>query len=195
MKRFLCQFELPYVQALRLHLDDPYRLHQWIWSALPADKEVDRDFLFRSDVRERTMRILLLSDREPSPSGVDGWQITEVSDTFLKHPTYRFQLRANPTFRRSSDKRRLAIFDEERLRSWFIRKLKDIGSDVYGLELGAPQTVRFKKEDKSVTLVSVDATGFLRVIDPNLFQKGFHSGIGPAKGFGLGLLMLQPVNF
>ena len=195
MKQFLCQFELPYVQALKLHLDDPYRLHQWIWDALPEDRDAERDFLFRSDVRARTMRILLLSDRKPSIDHIDQWQVTEISDTFLKHPAYRFQVRANPTFRRGSDKRRLAIFDEEKLRDWFARKIKNIGAEICGLELGAPQTIRFRKENKSVTLVSVDATGLLRVTDPESFQKGFYDGIGSAKGFGFGLLMLQPVNF
>ncbi len=40
---------------------------------------------------------------------------------------------------------------------------------------------------------SVDFHGILKVIDRAAFEGAFHHGIGPAKAFGFGLLMLQPV--
>ena len=139
MKTFLSQIEIPWAWALKQGMGDPYRLHQWIWDALPDDPEAQRDFLFRSDITEsHLLRILLLSSRKPTATSDIPWRTTEMSSTFLSHGAYRFRLRANPTFRRAADHRRLAIFDEEGIRDWFKRKFKDAGCDIQALETSAP---------------------------------------------------------
>ena len=196
MKTFLSQTVMPWAAALKEGLGDPYKLHQWIWETLPKDENARRDFLFRSDVKEQKLRILLLSERVPEAAGNVTWQTTEVSDTFLGHGAYRFQLRANPTFRRSADHRRLAIFDEVKIRDWFTRKLADAGCEVQGLETTAPRKITFNKGGGKHpgTLCSVDASGVLFVRDESAFRAAFDAGIGPAKGFGFGLLLLQPIQ-
>ena len=196
MKRFLSQTEVPWAWALKQGLGDPYKLHQWIWESLPDDPDAKRDFLFRSDVAHGILRVLLLSERVPGESAEASWRTTEVSSTFLGHGTYRFQLRANPTFRRASDHRRLAIFDEAALRDWFARKFEAAGCEVGDLELSAPRKLQFRKGGGAHpgTLCAVDASGTLVVKDEEAFRAAFDAGIGPAKGFGFGLLLLQPVQ-
>ena len=196
MKSFLSQGEMSWAKALKVGLGDPYRLHQWIWDVLPNDPEARRDFLFRSDVKDGTLRILLLSARIPVSSDEVRWKTTEMSDTFLGHGAYRFQLRANPTFRRSSDHKRLAIFDETKIREWFMRKFADAGCEVCELETTAPRKLQFRKGGGTHfgTVYSVDASGILAVRDEAAFRSAFDAGIGPAKGFGFGLLLLQPIQ-
>lgn len=196
MKTFLSQTTVPWAWALKQELNNPYKLHQWIWEALPDDPDAKRDFLFRSDVKGGVLRILLLSERVPERRGNIEWKTTEVSDTFLGHGAYRFQLRANPTFRRSSDHKRLAIFDEMKIRDWFTRKLEDAGCMVSDLETTTPRRLMFRKGvgTRPGTVYSVDASGTLVVRDGAAFRKAFDVGIGPAKGFGLGLLLLQPIQ-
>ena len=196
MKRFLSQTEVPWAWALKQGLGDPYKLHQWIWDSLPDDPDAKRDFLFRSDVAHGILRVLLLSERVPGESAEAPWRTTEVSPTFLGHGAYRFQLRANPTFRRASDHRRLAIFDEAALRDWFARKFEAAGCEVGDLELSAPRKLQFRKGGgmRPGTLCAVDASGALVVKDEEAFRAAFDAGIGPAKGFGFGLLLLQPVQ-
>ena len=196
MKTFLNQTEVPWAWALKQGLGDPYKLHQWIWEALPEDPDAERDFLFRSDVKGGVLRILLLSERVPERRGNIEWKTTEISDTFLGHGAYRFQLRANPTFRRSSDHKRLAIFDELKIRDWFVRKLEDAGCAVSDLETTAPRKLMFRKGGGTCpgTVYSVDASGTLVVRDEAALRAAFDSGIGPAKGFGFGLLLLQPIQ-
>lgn len=196
MKTFLSQIELPWARALKQGLGDPYRLHQWIWDALPNDPDARRDFLFRSDMKEGILRILLLSARIPAPDAAVTWKTTEVTDTFLGHGEYRFQLRANPTFRRASDHKRLAIFDEMKIRDWFTRKFADAGCEVHDLETTAPRKVLFRKGGGMHlgTVYSVDVSGILAVRDEAAFRAAFDAGIGPAKGFGFGLLLLQPIQ-
>lgn len=196
MKRFLSQTEVRWTWALKQGLGDPYKLHQWIWDSLPDDPDAKRDFLFRSDVAHGILRVLLLSERVPGESAEASWRTTEVSSTFLGHGAYRFQLRANPTFRRASDHRRLAIFDEAALRDWFARKFEAAGCEVGDLELSAPRKLQFRKGGgaRPGTLCAVDASGALVVKDEEAFRAAFDAGIGPAKGFGFGLLLLQPVQ-
>ena len=197
MKKYLSQTELPWAWALKKGLGDSYKLHQWLWNNLPNDSEACRDFLFRSDVKDGVLRILLLSARLPSTTGETEWKTTEISNTFLGHGTYRFQLRANPTFRRVSDHRRLAIFDEANIREWFIRKFEVAGCELRTLETTAPIKLQFHKGNGTCpgTICSVNASGLLVVHDENAFRAAFDAGIGPAKGFGFGLLLLQPVHF
>ena len=215
MKTFLSQTTVPWALALRQGLNDPYKLHQWIWETLPDDPDAERDFLFRADVKNQRLRILILSERVPESGDRCEWRTTEVSETFLDHGAYRFQLRANPTFRRASDHRRLALFDETKIREWFVRKLADAGCEipavddreceiageirhvpVLDLKTTAPRKLLFRKGGgtRTGTLYSVDASGTIIVRDAVAFRKAFDAGIGPAKGFGFGLLMLQPVN-
>ena len=196
MKRFLSQTEVPWAWALKQGLGDPYKLHQWIWDSLPADPDAKRDFLFRSDVAHGILRVLLLAERIPLDNANATWKTTEVSPTFLGHGAYRFQLRANPTVRRASDHRRLAIFDETVLRDWFARKFEAAGCEVSDLELSAPRKLQFRKgsDTRPGTLYAVDASGSILVKDEDTFRATFDAGIGPAKGFGFGLLMLQPVQ-
>jgi len=196
MKTFLSQTEIPLAWALKHGLGDPYRLHQWIWNALPNDPDARRDFLFRADKKKGFLRILLLSARVPVLCVNGEWKTTEVSDTFLGHGAYRFQLRVNPVFRRQSDHRRIALLDEIKIREWISRKLSDAGCQICDLETTAPRKISFRKTENTQpgTLSSVDASGTLAVRDETAFRSAFDSGIGPAKGFGFGLLLLQPIQ-
>lgn len=196
MKTFLSQTKLSWSWALKHGLGDPYQLHQWIWDALPNDPEAKRDFLFRSDVSNGQLKVLLLAARIPLSNAGVVWETTEVSSTFLGHGTYQFRLRANPTFRRSSDHRRLAIFDEGKVRAWFTRKLTDAGCDIQSLKTSAPRRIQFLKggDMRPGILSAVDATGVLVVRNEVAFRAAFDAGFGPAKGFGFGLLLLQPIQ-
>ncbi len=192
--RYLSQAMIPAPVALRAGLADGYAWHRSIWNALPERPDAQRDFLFRTDRRDDGFRVLLLSTEAPVSSGGFAWQTREISDAFLSHRAYRFQLKANPTMRRSSDGRRLAIFDEGRLREWLERKAAGAGFTIESesLAVGAPVAEAFVKDKRQGKHVAVDFEGLLRVHDRGTFINIFNKGIGSAKGFGYGLLMLQP---
>jgi len=52
---------------------------------------------------------------------------------------------------------------------------------------------RKSKNGNPIRLSTVDFTGILTVTDPNLFLSALFGGIGPAKGFGCGLLLIRRV--
>jgi len=193
---YLSQARISYAAALDAKLVDGYAWHNAIWQAFPDRPDDARDFLFRIDRREDGFRVLLLSQQMPVSTKTVIWQTKEVSPSFLEHEAYRFQLKANPTMRRSEDKRRLAIYDETKLRAWLMRKAASSGFAVEPdmLEIGAPIDETFVKDGRRGKHVAVNFTGVLRVTKREEFILCFNSGIGSAKGFGFGLLMLQPIH-
>ncbi len=181
-------------EAARLRLSDSYAWHRALWEAFPGRPDAGRDFLFRIDDARDHFRILLLSPAEPVPPAWGRWQTKAIAPGFLEHTTYRFQLKANPTMRRSSDGRRLAIYQEDRLREWMHRKAADNGFQLVPntLTIGAPIDEFFVRNHRRGKHVSVDFRGVLAVTGRQAFRIAFNRGIGSAKAFGFGMLMLQP---
>ena len=46
----------------------------------------------------------------------------------------------------------------------------------------------------NISFNTIDFTGVLTVTNPTLFKQALFEGIGPAKGFGCGLLLVRPVR-
>jgi CRISPR system Cascade subunit CasE len=46
----------------------------------------------------------------------------------------------------------------------------------------------------SVSLSTIEFNGILNVTDPDLFIKTLYNGLGPAKAFGCGLMMVRPLR-
>jgi len=106
--------------------------------------------------------------------------------------------------------KRVPIVNQDELRSWISRKgvtrcrAKD-GSDVPGgfrivedfpLEI-CPMTqnhFRKEKENQAAYHGGVQFRGTLEVTDSAAFAETYHSGIGSAKSFGFGLLLLAPIK-
>lgn len=193
---YLSQASLPVPAALRAGLGDGYAWHRAMWEGFPDRRDAQRNFLFRVDRHEAGFRALLLSDTPPAATELLAWRTKEVSEEFLGHAAYRFQLKANPTMRRNADRRRLAIFDDVRLRDWLSRKAAASGFtvDPGNLIVGAPMAETFVKGKRAGKHVAVDFEGVLRVVDRDAFAHAFYTGIGSAKGFGYGLLMLKPIG-
>ncbi len=193
---YLSQSFVARAAALQARLVDGYVWHNAIWMAFPGRPDDARSFLFRVDLMNGGFRVLLLSEQKPEPTADFSWQTKAVSEGFLDYGAYHFQLKANPTMRRSTDGRRLAIYDEIRLRDWVARKAEDGGFEVDAgaLQVSAPLDETFIRNGQRGKHVAVDFAGVLRVLDRGRFAKTFHSGIGSAKGFGYGMLMLQPIH-
>lgn len=54
---------------------------------------------------------------------------------------------------------------------------------------------RFRKWNggMNVAVSTIDFTGVLTVTDPDRFEEALYTGVGPAKSFGCGLLLVRPV--
>jgi CRISPR system Cascade subunit CasE len=199
-------------------LRDGYAWHQLVWKAFPDRDGQARDFLTRLDTKSGGTQLLIISPTVPTrPEWLtdrDQWETKEIPLGYFQSRTYRFQLHANPTVKRvvrgpdgvkKKNGRREPITDEGELRSWLDRK-----GQAGGFELleDAPLLIetdvtRFKKKPKDAespgtfgTHGTVDFSGVLHVTDPALFlTHTFAKGLGSAKAFGFGLLVVAPVSF
>ncbi len=105
--------------------------------------------------------------------------------------------------------KRVPLVDREELRAWLIQKGKvrcrdrDTGLDVSGgfrivedkpLEISTMVENYFRKKEHTGYHGGVQFRGVLEVTDRDKFIDSYQSGIGSAKGFGYGLLLLAPVK-
>lgn len=205
---YLTQVILDYATASRLRLCDNYDWHQALWKAFPGREGENRDFLIRIDQRQDSFRLLIVSPVKPTRPDwcpQEGWQGTkEIGDEYFSHKNYRFQLCANPTKKVSvqnddgtfkKNGRRLPLSKREDLVAWLRRKGEEGG---FFVDLGELKTVPLGREyfdKKGVTGLhsAVEFQGVLSVTDKQKFRETFERGIGSAKAFGFGLLIIIPV--
>lgn len=105
--------------------------------------------------------------------------------------------------------KRVPLVKPEELRAWLIQKGKvrcldqATGLEVPGgfriveekpLELSSMVESHFRKKGQSGYHGGVQFRGTLEVTDPKAFIETYHSGIGSAKGFGFGMLLLAPIK-
>lgn len=98
----------------------------------------------------------------------------------------------------SDDKPTMAQLTWEACSAWLSSRAEKIGVefDLDCLQVDSYQQHREKRkeQEKPLRFSSVDFTGILRVRDPVLLANALTLGIGHAKGFGCGLLLIRPAN-
>lgn len=206
----LSQILVPYEDAVRLlRIRDTYDWHQRVWQAFGGRDGVPRDFLVRVDRKEEAYRVLILSRTLPAKPDwcpTDCFGTKGIPDSFFAHPRYRFSLLANPTKKvrvdnpdgsRKKNGRRVPLTQREELGAWLARKGAAGGFRVQPDSLRTVPRGReyFHKDGRAHgTHTAVEFQGELTVTDPAKFRATVASGIGSAKAFGFGLLVLAPCS-
>ncbi len=209
---YLTQVDLPFDTAARLRLHDSYAWHQAAWKAFPGRDGQRRDFLTRLDQRREGFRLLIVSSTEPSRPGwcpVECWKSMAIPEGYFTRRFYRFQLCANATRKVDSNKdgtvtkngRRVPLQTREELVAWIERKGEQGGfsTDEATLRTFSRGREYFQKQEQNGTRVrglhsAVEFQGVLTVTDPVRFHETFTRGIGSAKAFGFGLLVIAVVG-
>lgn len=213
---WLARIELDTADLERLKIADSYAWHQRLWDCFPGDPDHARDFLSRVDERDGAVCVWLLAEREPvcpgwCPGGA--FAVRPIGASFLAHPRYAFDLRVNPTralVQRAADGsprmrqngkrasgKRVPLVDPGDLRTWIERKGAQGGfciSDAKPLEISPMAEVHFRKKGTAGYHGGVQFRGVLEVTDPIQFAQTYRQGIGSAKAFGFGLLLLAPIQ-
>lgn len=200
--------------AAHLRLVDNYDWHQAAWRCFPGRDGVQRDFLTRLDRVSGGFRLMLVSPIAPQrPQWAESgeWQSREIPPEYFGKRRYRFQLRANPTKKLRTDNadgtrkkngQRVPLITPEDLAAWLKRKGEAGGFHAHGLEPEAEEpcaispAYRFhfhrEKDGQRGHHAGVDFSGTLDVTDAARFHETFRLGVGSAKAFGFGLLVIAP---
>lgn len=207
---YLSRLTLNQTVRAQMWASNAYRVHQRLMMACDGDRRL----LFRVDVgaagrAERPVSILVQSNVAPN------WTVA-FDDNFavLGRPPesrpyepalefgirYRFRLLANPIVCRSqTDKdrgRRIGLLREDEQRSWLDRKFVAAGLEPLAVTLLDLGMIRSQKGDSSSfqTHLAVRFDGVARCLDATLVSAACAAGIGPAKGYGFGLLSLARIS-
>ncbi len=205
----LTQILVSYEDAVRLlRIRDTYDWHQRVWQAFGGRDGHTRDFLIRVDRKEEAFRVLILSHSPPTkpdwcPSDCFGTKT--VPDDYFMRSRYRFSLLANPTKKlrsnqageRTKNGRRVPVTQREELIGWLKRK-----GEVGGFAINAdslrtiPRGREFFHKDRTSrgTHAAVEFQGELEVTNLSQFRSSVATGIGSAKAFGFGLLVIAPIS-
>ena len=204
---FLSRVEIPWEFAR-----NSYDLHRQLWRLFPGEEketrsngeELRQGFLFRIEDNStgRPARLLVQSRRAPeAASGVVLVGTREIQPRPAAGQRLVFLLTANPvktvtdTQRdtkpgKKSEKCRVPLIKEEDQREWIARKLAT-AAEIEAVSVLPHTPIYFRKGNRGGKLATVTFDGVLRVSDPTRMSELLGNGIGHAKAFGCGLLLVR----
>lgn len=191
---------------------DAYGTHQYLWQLFPGEQE--RQFLFRRDDTAQWPRAYIVSRRAPTDSS-QLWHIEHkpYEPMLREGQRFAFQLRANPVISRKDgtgkSRRHDVVMDAKRHAggdsqmpeliqtagfAWLAQRSENNG---FGVERGEVRVDgyrqhRIRNRNRQIDFSSLDFTGLLTIIEPYRFLETLYGGLGPAKAFGCGLLLVRP---
>jgi CRISPR system Cascade subunit CasE len=205
----LTQVNLDFATVAKLQFRDTYDWHQAVWKAFSGKDGRERDFLTRLDRQPDGYRLLIVSPIEPMrpdwcPPNSECWKSKPIPETYFTRRRYAFQLCANPTKKVAVQKRegsftkngrRVPLHSREDLVAWVNRKGDQGGFSVDEDTLRTFSRGRedFEKDGVRGVHSAVEFQGVLTVNDPQKFHATFTQGVGSAKAFGFGLLVIAPI--
>ena len=204
------------------HIGGAYKLHSLVWDLFTDGPERSRDFIYRQDMVEGLPAFYCVSERVPNDRhGVWHVETKPYAPMMKKDQRLSFMLRANPIRSKRDDQnkqhRHDVVMEAKTLLKqrqaerppepeiiqqagfvWLAMKGEANGYSVHEGEVRADGYAQHRftkpKGKHSVSLSTIEFTGLLTVTDPDLFVQTLYRGLGPAKGFGCGLLMVRPVR-
>jgi len=208
MIAYLTKVQIDFETAVKRGLKDSYAWHQKVWEAFPNRNKESRDFLTRLDDVNSGFRLLILSKSIPTRPEwcpTDSWKTSEMPDSFLDTPSFRFSVIVNATEKkvvrdeqgnRKKNGKRIPIVGEADLLQWFQRKATQHGFSFIPeqMEISPMPRQYFIKKGKSGLHAATHFQGVFQVTDKELFSQALTSGIGTAKAFGFGMLCLSPIQ-
>lgn len=219
---YLTQMPLnPVRHGTRRLVSSPHAMHAAVLAGFPPDDGRPGDegrVLWRLDTPARhKVRLLVLSPRKPDLTHLveqagwptaSAWQTREYApllERLVPGQRWAYRIVANPVrAQRSPDgrrSRRLAHVTVAQQVGWWLDRLPRCGAAPLVTAAHDPDVVvsdrrtrRFNRDQAGVTLATARFDGNLVVEDADLLRSAMMRGIGPAKGYGCGLLTLAPAG-
>jgi CRISPR system Cascade subunit CasE len=189
---YLSQCELD-----RKAIHNTYEQHRILWKHFPDDPDAERPFLYRLEHTAKssiTQPVMMLSIKEPQDSSIHSKIVASkpFEPIFRQGQILRFLLEANPIKRLSDSHKRVPLIDEEAQIKWLEKKLAPAAQLCQSL-VTARKNLFFRRKGLAGKIVQVRFEGILEVNNPEGLRTLIEAGIGPAKSFGCGLLLIRRV--
>jgi CRISPR system Cascade subunit CasE len=196
---------------------NPYNLHRTIWKLFPGIQRESRTsveesrqgFLFRVEQSEPGCPAIVMVQSRHEPQMVAEQARVMAFREFNPQPSrgqrLSFVVVANPV-KTINDKAgrlngkgeikkcRVPLIKEEQQIQWLHDRLKGIATpEAVNVRKLPPIFFYKQKEKRDGKLVPILFEGVFRVEEPDMLMKALEDGIGPAKGFGCGLMLVRRV--
>lgn len=183
---------------------NPYDVHCALWTLFPGHETDTRGFLFRVETEQRGTGadLLVQSQWQPESNSADSQLLATraFQPQLISGQRLRFRLKANPIKTIKDEKGRknakgevktcrVPLIDENQQLGWLARKFND-SARIEAALVTSTQPLYFRKNGKAGKLMTVIFDGVLQINNPESFLLQMQAGIGPAKGFGCGLLSI-----
>ncbi len=197
-----------------------YHVHQLVWKLFSDQPDRRRDFIYRYEPADNWPSFYTVSCREPTDeTGLWDIQTKEYKPNLSMGQQLGFSLRANPVRSRhdtTGRQQRHDVVMEEKMKLhnmgnrkinlpeivqeqgylWLEKRSAPQGFSISSAAIkvdGYRQHKFFKGKGHSpVTFSTLDFSGIVVVTDPDVFIKNaLFCGIGPAKSFGCGLMLVR----
>lgn len=201
----------------------PYTLHQSIWEMFSDHADRNRDFIYRLDNQGVRPVVYVVSSRLPKQdSEIWAVESKPYAPKIETGTRLSFMLRANPVVSRRDENNKqhrhdvvmdlktgikakklpksemptmTAIVHEAGL-NWLVERAEKNGFFVRPDDIRADgyRQERFtKRKGRQIRYSTLDFSGQLSVTEPDIFLSKLIKGIGSAKGFGCGLMLVKRV--
>ncbi|MFQ5673204.1 MAG: type I-E CRISPR-associated protein Cas6/Cse3/CasE, partial [Nitrospinales bacterium] len=181
----------------RRKASNPYQIHRLLWRAFPGMPDENRPFLFRVNWGQAgsPLQILMQSRIQPAQPDESSCRLLAQKPVELnlrKGQVLRFALCANPIKFLKEERCRVPLIDDQQILDWLKRKL-DSAVETLDAQLEGRKNLFFRRNGQAGKIVTVNLSGVLRVRDNEGLLRLIERGIGPAKSFGCGLMLLRRV--
>lgn len=210
-------------QLVQVSAAGGYRLHQLVWD-LFEEAAGQRPFLYRQENHQGLPRLLVLSEEEPiDTKGIWDIEPKPYAPKLTTGERLAFSIRLNPVVKKRDEQGRqhrhdLVMEQKKQLEQegaprdqwpaqaelarragvqWLAQRAEGAGFELNEDALMAEEyrQHRLRKPGKSpIRFSTLDCAGRLTVTDPERLMQTLKSGLGPAKGFGCGLLLVRRVG-
>lgn len=182
----------------------PYEWHRALWKLFPRRRDAARCFLFDIQEMRRGVgaTVLMQSIDEPTANR-DAPELLAAPKRFdlscvAKGDRLGFRLRANvvKTTRDAAQPERpvrVPLIREDQQLAWLTRQLDGAGefSDV---AITPNEPLFFRRNGQAGKIASVTFNGVMAAVDPSALEEQMKKGVGHAKAFGCGLLLIRPLG-
>lgn len=191
-KMFLTKITIPELELLSnsRHLADNYQWHRLIWKCFEGFTE--RPFVFTVDHTNNNFIILILSSHIPKSLSLGKWKTKAISKEFYQSDKYLFKIKLNATKKslNNTDKeakgKRHSVINPIK---WLDDRSENLGFEIISAKLNK-KGKSYSKRGKHIHGWS-EITGVLKVVNRKSFVQSATLGIGRAKAYGYGMLLLK----
>ncbi len=177
-----------------------YDVHRRLWQAFPnLGKKATRPFLFYMSEKLKFYELLMQSSYCPQLIKNADFNLLAskvFNPQFESQQHLSFLLCANPVKRPKQIIKkynpRIPLLNEDERIQWLQRQLSG-GAILEEVQIEAQNVLSFQKKQYMGTLVTATYSGVLQVDNVHQFIEKYQNGIGPAKGFGCGMMLIRKV--